>query len=773
MAALCLGWGWLVSAAVRAEVPPALLPGLGLAAMIVGGQALTIADATTSLAMPVAAAGGIAGLGLGVIRRRGRPPAWAVAAAVAVLCVYAAPIVFSGDATFAGFIKLDDDASWMAFTDQLMADGRDLGGLAPSSYEATLAINLGEGYPGGIFVPLGVATSLLGEDVAWLVQPYMAFAAALLALALWELAGGLVKGGGGRALVAAIAAQPALLFGYYLWGGIKEVAAVALLATAAALAPGAIEAGRSIARVLPLAVVCAGALGVLSLGGAIWLAPVLVVAAVFAWNALGPRATLARAAVLTGVTALLSVPLLWAGGLVPPTSLPLTDSAAIGNLAGALDPAQLAGIWPSGDFRFANVEPLVTGLLVAVAVASATAGVVIAWRRRLWAPVSFVLGALATVTVIALVGSPWVEGKAFATASVVIPFAALAGAGAVWGAGLRSLAVALGGLVAAGVLWSNALAYRDAALAPRERLAELEEVAPQIEGEGPTLMTEYNPYGVRHFLRDAAPEGVSELRRRKIPRLDGDPVPKGQWADTDELSLDDLLVYRTLVLRRSPAHSRPPSAYRLAWSGAYYEVWQREPGLAPDEPGRLGLGSALDPTGVPRCGEVRELADAGRPLIAAARPAPVVLSLAGSGYPEGWERAGSPGSPVPEGAGSLAVEADVPRDGAYEVWLRGSVKPEARVAVDGSEVGEVANELNHQGQYVRFGSLELDQGSHTVELALDGSDLHPGSGGARQPIGPITLSAAEASDTKLHSVPADQAERLCGRRWDWIEVQGE
>jgi hypothetical protein len=396
---------------------------------------------------------------------------------------------------------------------------------------------------------------------------------------------------------------------------------------------------------------------------------------------------------------------------------------------------------------------------------------VIAWRRRLWAPVSFVLGALATVTVIAVVGSPWVEGKAFATASVVVPFAALAGAGALWGSGLRSLAVAAGGLVAAGVLWSNALAYRDAALAPRDRLAELEEVAPQIDGEGPTLMTEYNPYGVRHFLRAAAPEGVSELRRREIPRLDGDPVPKGQWADTDELALGDLLVYRTLVLRRSPAQSRPPSAYRLAWSGDHYEVWQRRPGLSPDEPARLGLGSALDPTGVPRCEEVRELAAGGRTLIAAARPSPLVLSLAGSGYPEAWERAGSPGSPVPAGAGSLAVEADVPREGSYEVWLRGSVKPEARIAVDGLEVGEVANELNHQGQYIRFGSAELDEGLHTVELALEGSDLHPGSGGARQPIGPITLSPAEASDTTIRSFPPNRTQDLCGKPWDWIEAE--
>ena len=63
----------------------------------------------------------------------------------------------------------------------------------------------------------------------------------------------------------------------------------------------------------------------------------------------------------------------------------------------------------------------------------------------------------------------------------------------------------------------GALAYRDVNLAPRDQLAELETIGHRIAGQGPTLMTEYQPYGVRHFLRDADPEAASELRRRQVP----------------------------------------------------------------------------------------------------------------------------------------------------------------------------------------------------------------------------------------------------------------
>ena len=296
------------------------------------------------------------------------------------------------------------------------------------------------------------------------------------------------------------------------------------------------------------------------------------------------------------------------------------------------------------------------------------------------------------------------------------------------------------------MLWSNALAYRDVSLAPREQLAELEEVAEEIAGEGPTLMTDYSPYGARHFLRDADPEGVSELRRRTIPLAAGGEVEKGHSTDTDLLDPEALGLYRTLVLRRSPTQSRPPSPYRLAWRGEFYEAWQR-PALRATLPTRLALGSRSDPVAEPRCADVRELAHGADELLAAASADPIRVPLS---------------------------EADVPvnRPGDYEVWLGGSVRSAATLIIDGDPVRQVRHELNNSGQYVSFGEVPLERGAHRIEFRLSGADLHPGSGGSGVPAGPIVLTSGEAADSRLVRVPAAAAGRLCGRPWDWIEALG-
>jgi MYXO-CTERM domain-containing protein len=722
LAALCLGCGLAVQALTRRELPGALLSGIGLAAIVVLASLLTLSDATAKATTPAVVALALLGGAVGWRNRR-RPSGWAITAAVGVFAIYAAPIVLSGEATLAGYIRLDDSATWLALTDRVMESGRSLDGLAPSTYEATLAINLGDGYPIGAFMPLGVAGELAGTDIAWLIQPYMAFLAALLALALWQLAAAVVPSPRARTAIAFIAAQPALLYGYYLWGGVKELLAIALAATAAALVPAAL--GRPRRR-----------------GGA----PLLIV--------LG-----ALAASLSAIVA---------GHLLPPTSLPLTDSDALGNLAGPLDPLQLAGVWPTGDFRFPAEFSALTDLAMAIAIVAAAVGVAFAWRRRAWPVIVFCGGALAFAAGIAIVGSPWAEGKAFAIASVAVPFAAGLGAAALWAGRARIPAVLLAFPLAGGVLWSNALAYRDADLAPRDSLAELEEIGHRIAGEGPTLMTEYGPYGARHFLRDADPESVSELRRRTIPLRGGGEIPKGLSADTDELLTPGLLVYRTLVLHRSPSASRPPAQYRLTWRGDDYEVWQRPDGPPPPLR-RLPLGSRFDPTGVARCRDVRALARAGGPILLARRARPVVVSLANASHPESWEAA-RPGLPIPVGAGSLEATINVRAAGEYSAWLRGSIKSEGRLVIDGEEVGSVRHILNNQGQYIRFGSVSLNRGRHRLHLRIEGADLHPGSGGQRTPIGPIVLTRGEAHDARVERVRASQALGLCGQRYDWLEL---
>ena len=141
---------------------------------------------------------------------------------------------------------------------------------------------LGTGYPVGSFLPFGVAGRLVGEELAWLIQPYMAFAVAMLALAVYGLVSRAIDSHGLRALTAFVAAQSALLYGYVLWGGIKEAVATALIALAAALVPTLLERMTSPRAAIPLAVVTAATIESLSVsGGLLWLAPIL---------APGPRA---------------------------------------------------------------------------------------------------------------------------------------------------------------------------------------------------------------------------------------------------------------------------------------------------------------------------------------------------------------------------------------------------------------------------------------------------------------------------------------------------
>src|SRR5688500_7101384 len=115
--ALSVGCGLLVRRLTGLRMPGALIPAIGLAVLIVVAQFLTLLHATAELATPAIVALAVAGFALWGIPRLGSLDLWAVTVAIAVFAVFAAPIVLSGDATFAGYIRLDDTATWMALTD--------------------------------------------------------------------------------------------------------------------------------------------------------------------------------------------------------------------------------------------------------------------------------------------------------------------------------------------------------------------------------------------------------------------------------------------------------------------------------------------------------------------------------------------------------------------------------------------------------------------------------------------------------------------------------
>jgi hypothetical protein len=750
LAALCAGVGLAVDLFSGRRLPGALVLPVGLAAIVVVGQFTTWSGATAELTVPAILAVAVLGAGLSLPWRYARPGLWPIVAVLAVFCAFAAPIVLSGHPTFPGYVKLDDTATWFALTDRVMEHGRDLSGLEPSTYLATLRFNLADGYPVGVFIPFGAAQKLVGGDLAWVFSPYLSFFAAMLSLCLWEVFGALLRRPGPRALAVFLAAQPALLYGYAMWGGVKELAAAAFVALAAALAPGALRPCGRARDVLALAIATAALIGVLSPGGLLWVAPILLALAVLAWRRLGPREALLRAALFAALVGLLALPVL-ASGLVPPTSSPLTDAHAQGNLVGPLNPLQALGIWPAGDFRFDPGSTVATAVLVGFGLLAALLGLWAAWRRRAESALLYA-SALLVAAAIVLIGSPWAGGKALATASPILLSLAVLGAFAA----LRVDRFAGGLLLAAvagGVLWSNVLAYGGAGLAPYGQLRELEQIGERFAGQGPALMTGYNPYGARHFLRRLDAEGASELRSREVPLADGGIAPKGYTVDTDELDQSGLLIYRTLVLRRSPVRSRPPAPYRLVSAGDYYEVWQRPQNFAGPLPEFLALGSPLQPVAVPRCSEVIGL---GQPaLLHGARGVSMIAARHAPVYEAGDGR------------------LDLPRAARYTAWLQGSVRGSVELRVDGAEVGQARHQLENEGGFVELGSTRLDAGAHRVELRFGGADLHPGSGGFPRPAtGPLLFAPADDEAGALVSVPIEQADRLCGRPWDWVEAVG-
>lgn len=739
---LSLGNGLLVGRAAGVSLPGPLVLPAGLAAIVVFGQLAVMTDATAELAAPAAVGGAVLGGALSVRRRVPGVDAAAAAAAVGVFAAFAAPVVLSGEATFAGYIKLDDTATFLALTDRVMEHGRSLAGLAPSTYEATLAVNLAHGYPLGTFVPFGVGAELVGEDTAWLYQPYIAFLAAMLALALYALLAGVVASRLLRAVAALVASQPALLYGYSLWGGVKEVAAAALLALTAALVTLAAE-GEGLRRLLPVALAFAATLGVLSLGGALWLLPAAAVAALLAPR---PRRLLDGAA-LAGGTTLLALPALGAAGefLRRSNAESFTNEAELGNLAGPLSVLQVAGIWPAADFRLEPAELGPTRVLIALVLAVGVIGAVAAWKHRAWAPLVYVVGSLGACALTVALGSPWLDAKALAIASPAVVLSALAGVGWIYARGRRIEALVALVAVGVGVLWSNTLAYREVSLAPRDRLEELEQIGERFAGEGPALMTEYEPYGVRHFLRRLDAEGASELRRRPVPLREGRLLGKAEFANLDRFDLNALLIYPTLVLRRSPTESRPPAAYRLRWAGRYYEVWQRG---EPPEP-RPVRHLPLD--GRPDCDEVAAFLGAGdgrASVVAAPHRRVAVVELR------------------PETEVSTGGFVTGPRSGT--VWIPGSSRGRIELAVDGRVLATRRAELNPTGQLTPLAGVRLGPGRHTITVTSQRSAWRPSEGGV--PAGPAQLVIGTSRGAGLLEPTPRRARSLCARRLDWIEI---
>lgn len=771
--AATVGLSLLIERLADFEVPWTARPALGLATAIVIAQFGTGSDATAELTLPAILILAAFGLVAGARSLGGRPGGIEIGVGAVVFALFAAPFVL-GEPSWAGYIKLDDTATWMGLTDHAFEYGRGVGELPPSTYSSMVDAYLGGGYPIGAFVPAAIMGFASGQDVAFTMQPSMAFGAAAMALLVFELSRRLLRSRYRAGAIAVLSSAAALFVGYSLWGGVKEIITAALLGLPPVLVAIAVDRGWPRSLWVPLGVALAGVIAVLGPGGAAWLAPILLPLLVLAFRAVGgPRCwrLVWPTALFTGI---LVLPVLIApDGIFNPVQSVLTEETELGNLHGPLNLMEIAGIWPAIDFR---IDPHLKPLTIFVAAACllvALATLIACLRLKDGKGLPFAAfaggGALGAAAIM-MVGSPWVDGKAMATVSPALLAATLLGLALLAErTPFRIEAGVFAAVVAGFVVWGGFLAYQGAWLAPRAQAEELERIGEDFAGQGPALSTEVSIYGPRHFLRKLDAEGASDLRYRPIALTSGASAP-GQYVDLDDIALGQLDPYGLLVIRRSPAASRPSVGWALAQTTDHYEVWRRvaAPGVLVD---RMPLGNADDAGGVPDCGDLGQLADAAGSegtLYAARVSEPITVDFSGSVLPTGWELS-SPNTLVADGDGSVTSTAEL-SGGDYEIWLGGVIFGGVELFIDREEVDSERGVLNNAGASESLGTRTLDAGTHEFELGYSGPGLAPGSAEPSYQLGPLTLEPVSAPDLGFETVPASEFETLCDQRWDWIEA---
>jgi hypothetical protein len=785
---LALGWGLLAELAAGRPLPGALLAPVGLAAMVVATQLITVADATAELAAPVVltvAAGGLL-LGRGRLRA-GRLDTWQVGAAAGVFAAYAAPVVLSGSATFPGYGQLGDIADHFVIVDALMSTGASAvePGLAPahttSAYDMAVSAYPGQGYPTGMHTALGAARALGGQDVAWVFQPFLALVMALSALALLPLVASVLESRRTRALAVGLASLPALTYGYALQGSIKELGTIWVLALLGGLLPWYARARPGLRRVVPVVLATGASFGVVGISIIPWLGPLLLL---YVWAAMRRdgrwhwRAGAIEITAFALVSAVIALPTLTQLGIyVEVVAGTVTRGSELGNLLRPLSIGQALPAWPMEDFRLAP-GTLARWLAVGAAGVAAALGAVAVLRRpgRHWALLGWLMACAIGWAYVTLEGSPWADAKALAIVAPAVALTAAIGALSLAERGLRAEGAMVAVLLTAAVLWSLGLQVQGTPLASRDRLEELADLGPRLRG--PTLHPQFEPFA-KHFLRQGEPDSLTEPYPgfRLEPQL-RPGVQRRQFGfsyDIDDLAPGYVRRFRTIVVRRGPG-SRPPAIYRRVWRGRYYEAWERPPGAERRWDHVVPAGNGVSAAGRPDCAAVRALARAtrrgGGQLVAYPRARAVVwVPARATRLPSHWAPdAVDPMAVVAPNPGAVRGTLHVPTDADYELWLASSLGAEVTVSIDDRDVGRLRGGVQPRGQFLPVGQTHLGAGRHTVAVRRGSPGLRPGAEGGSRLIGPLVLERTGALDGPLLTVRSGREGSLCRRSVDWVQA---
>jgi hypothetical protein len=795
----CAGLGLLVRRLSAGAVSGVLLLPVGFALAValctLGTSVTWLAPSAGALVIAVAVFGLL--LELPGLRRagRGRPRLsgafiYPAVAAFVGFAVIAAPVVLTGTPTWTGFGRIVDTAFQMAFSQHLAEAGRSVP-VGNSSFNETIEGLTGNGYPGGAQATLGALAGVIRTDVTWCYQAYLAWAAAMGALALYALLRRAVTSPLICCIGAAVAIQPNILYAYTLEGGIKEITtATLLLLCAAILSEWLARAPRSARSLLPLAPALAAVLAAFSYGALPWVGLMLLGAFVLSLLARGRRLrTLASWSIAGVATAILAIPTIIAGVKLfgtAKTAVQGVVEVGLGNLTAPIPEISAVGVWISNDYRFPQFAHTSAShafdiLIVALGVLGMLAAL---WRRRWTIAVFGAAAPIALAYVVAHAG-PWVQLKAFTITATMFLAMAFIGAGWLATARLRRLTLpvrAAGWLavlsVSGAVLYGNALTYHDISLASAVRYRQLEQIGKRFAGTGPAFFPAFDEYA-EYFLRR---EHAYDLVRP--PGLQVRPgavsLAPGEFAysyDTNQLELSFVERFPLLVISRSPVASRPPANYALMDRTSEFEVWRRIHPAA-EVMDHLPLSGLPAERTKAYCkallGNVKK---AGASSVVAYVPSGPHVSLIPNlaAHPSYW-RPLSPEALRGYGAGTISGSISVQAAGTYEVWMPGSVGRPLTLYVDGRRVGGVAYQERYPGQYLRLATVPLSAGAHRIRLSRPNGSLAPGSGDGPTPdtgvVGTLIFELERPQNGKLVVAPSSQAARICAAHvgYEWIEI---
>jgi len=787
---ICLGLGLLVARLADWELPGVLLLPVGCAALLAFARLMTANPTSAKLALAVLVALVAAGLLAGRARLRTlRPDPLIALAALGIFVVFGAPVIASGTPTFAGYLALPDTSHQLSLAQLLAHHGPDWAALEPGSFRASMSSYIGTRYPFGAQAALGITAPLGILEIAWLYQPFLSWLAIVICLSLVSLAAPLLRHRWQTAFAAFAAAQPALVLGSALQGSIKEVAALAMVVTLVAVLAAALLARRPARSLLPVAIAAAAGLGALGPAIVPYLGlPALVIAGV--WGARlvrrRERADILWLALGAGVAVLVALPVLDSlRSAITITKATLVANADLGHLARPLDDVQALGPWLSGDYRYRTLDHVVAQdrLLWLFGIAAAV-GLVWAIRRRAWGPL-LLAGTLGLASAYLLErGTAYADSKVLMILSPVVPLLAMLGAASLWRGLSKPLSIGVGAALAAGLLWSSALAYHDVSLAPYDRYSELLTLNERLAGRGPAILNEYDEFG-KYFLRDlpilSEPEQVTRYRNGPYdPNALVDPLRRPSLKapiSMDDLTLEYVETQPLLIVRRSPTTSRPPASFRLDWRGRYYELWRQTgaPKVLRHKPLGPDVFHPAEPVtrAVARSWAARARRLGGRIAFAPRRPMAVVFPLR-LPRPALWAVFGNyPEAVVPAGPGGVEGTLTIARSGRYRVWVEGSFARRMTLRVDGKVLGHTPDDLNNPGAYEPFGPLRLRRGTHRVAIHQGGGDLRPGTGGYRSSlrhVGAIFVASVADEAAVVRELDPRDWRRLVGVDADWLEI---